>query len=480
MATGTDLRARDGVRAKKAAGMPVLIQPSGTSALLDKINLDKNGYNEAWLQRLAFDHPQVLPILDIEPGFAEIYPVAMEVPCAHGYIDNLYITATGDLVLVEVKLWRNPQARREVVAQALDYVAALMAMSYEAFEIACRKGQGMAAAGLYDLMAGKADALEQHDFIGAVSRNLKRGRMLVIALGDGIRAEAELLAELLQSHAGAHFTFALVELATWQNPATGDIIALPSTLARTVMITRGIVAVDDGVAVVRPLPAGCRNARISTFDRWEISTVGTVAKPSLRAASTRAWPSMISPSQTRTGCVKPNVAIDSIRRSICSGVVRRVRCGEGRRSSIGTWRISSSGRRSFFQAFDPGSAWSRSAARCSLRLLVLSSFAFLNLPSRFNRLSTLMLDSNNKKPRHRCSGTGVLQRNQTRPRRQRKPSRQGSFLGQGPSCDAPVSRAAVSNNPIINPQVGSGCKPVFRGFPQPPNRWSSFRAPVQN
>lgn len=256
MAMGVNIRGGDGVRPKKAAGRPVLIQPSGISGLLDKISLDKNGYNEAWLQKLAFDHPQVLPIIDIEPGFGEIYPVAMEVPCAHGYIDNLYVTASGDLVLVEAKLWRNPQARREVVAQALDYVAALMAMLYEAFENACRRGQGMAAAGLYALVADKPDALAERDFIGAVSRNLRRGRMLVIALGDGIRAEAELLAELLQNHAGAHFTFALVELATWENRETGDIIALPGTLAQTVMITRGIVAVEEGVAVVRPVAAG--------------------------------------------------------------------------------------------------------------------------------------------------------------------------------------------------------------------------------
>ena len=84
MAIGVNIRGADGVRAKRAAGRPVLIQPSGISGLLDKISLDKNGYNEAWLQKLAFDHPQVLPIIDIEPGFGEIYPVAMEVPCAHG------------------------------------------------------------------------------------------------------------------------------------------------------------------------------------------------------------------------------------------------------------------------------------------------------------------------------------------------------------------------------------------------------------
>jgi hypothetical protein len=194
-----------------------------------------------------------LPVSEIEPGFGAICPVAMEVPCAHGNIDNLYITTSGDIVLVEAKLWKNPEARREVVAQALDYVAALTGMGYEAFERACRKGQGMMASSLYGLVAERPEALDEQAFIDAVSRNLARGRMLVIALGDGIRAETEALSDFLQSHAGAHFTFALVELAIWRNSATGELLAVPSTLAQTVMITRGIVTVENGIATVSPV-----------------------------------------------------------------------------------------------------------------------------------------------------------------------------------------------------------------------------------
>ena len=76
------------------------------------------------------------------------------------------------------------------MAQALDYVAALMGRPYETCENACRKGQGMADSRLYSLVSEKPDALEERDFIDAVSRNLRRGRILIIALGDGIRAEA--------------------------------------------------------------------------------------------------------------------------------------------------------------------------------------------------------------------------------------------------------------------------------------------------
>jgi hypothetical protein len=38
-------------------------------------------------------------------------------------VDILGVTPDGRLVIVECKLWRNPEARREVIAQVLEYVA---------------------------------------------------------------------------------------------------------------------------------------------------------------------------------------------------------------------------------------------------------------------------------------------------------------------------------------------------------------------
>jgi hypothetical protein len=234
----------------RATGDPVLLTGDGSSPGLDRIDLASATYNEAWLQQLVFDNPQLLPVMSIEPGFGRLQPVAMEVPCGHGYIDNLYVTGSGEIVLVEVKLWRNPQARREVVAQALDYIAALTGMGFEPFEAACRKGKGMAAATLHALVAEQGEALDEASFIDALSRNLVRGRVLVLVLGDGIRSEVESLAGLLQSHAGAHFTFALIELALWLDQRDGAMIAVPSTLARTEMIQRGVVTIEDGKATV--------------------------------------------------------------------------------------------------------------------------------------------------------------------------------------------------------------------------------------
>lgn len=250
----------------KARGTPVLVDSLGCQVPLQRIYLGNGNHKEKWLQNLIHAHPNILPVADIEPGFGALIPAALEVSCAHGRIDNLFLTASGDIVFVETKLWRNTEMRREVVAQVLDYVSALTAMSFEEFQTVVSKGE-KAPKRLYDLMADNPEALPEAEFIDAVSNNLRRGRMLAMVLGDGIRSETEALAALLQSHAGAHFTFALVEVAIWQK-SDGSILAIPSTLAKTVMIERGIVRIEGSGVRVDPLPpeAKARAQSISMSD----------------------------------------------------------------------------------------------------------------------------------------------------------------------------------------------------------------------
>jgi hypothetical protein len=251
---------------RDAAGTPVVMSSGGKPAPLKRVMLGTGEHNEAWLQALVQSHPELLPIGSIEPAFADAVPVACEVACPHGYIDNLLLTPRGDIVLIEVKLWKNPQARREVVVQLLDYVAALMTMSYDAFEAALKKAQPTRVTGsLWQLFQDHPDAPDEAAFIDAVSANLARGRVLALAVGDGVRAEARALTSMLQSHAGAHFTLALVELAIWEDQAADRWFAVPSTLLQTVLVERGVVTVQNGVAEVKPVPVTSVAAKPQTL-----------------------------------------------------------------------------------------------------------------------------------------------------------------------------------------------------------------------
>ena len=84
------------------------------------------------LRNLLFAHPAMLPVSEIDPGIGPLVPIARELNVPEvGRIDAFLVDPRGALVIVECKLWRNPQARREVVGQILDYARALARFSYE-------------------------------------------------------------------------------------------------------------------------------------------------------------------------------------------------------------------------------------------------------------------------------------------------------------------------------------------------------------
>ncbi len=168
----------------RAIGTPVLVSSSGSQSPLERIYLGVGNHNEKWLQKLIHAHPGILPMAEIEPGFGTLIPAAMEVPCAHGRIDNLFVSPSGDIVFVETKLWRNGESRREVVAQALDYVAALTAMTFEEFQAVTAKGE-QAPKRLYDLVKDNpedfaTDSGFDRGYISGLERGVRNPSVLVL------------------------------------------------------------------------------------------------------------------------------------------------------------------------------------------------------------------------------------------------------------------------------------------------------------
>lgn len=81
--------------------------------------------SEDELQEVIFTHPELLS----EDGDGDYLPVAREVGTAAGRMDALMLSKNGNVVVVEVKLGRNQQSRREIVAQIIDYVSTLSDLS---------------------------------------------------------------------------------------------------------------------------------------------------------------------------------------------------------------------------------------------------------------------------------------------------------------------------------------------------------------
>ena len=229
---------------------PVLVPANGPATMLAPLGLtaDGHGWSEAAVQTLIQAHPACLPIAEIDPLFANPVPICTELNTTAGPIDNLMVTASGLPVLIECKLWRNPQARREVVGQILDYAKELSRWSSSDLQREVRRRLGRDGDPVLDAVRAAGHEVDEIGFNDALTLNLRRGRFLLLIVGDGIREGVEAIAEYLQVHAGLHFTLGLVELPIFAMPDGSRLVA-PRVVARTTTITREVVAVPEGYMV---------------------------------------------------------------------------------------------------------------------------------------------------------------------------------------------------------------------------------------
>ena len=88
--------------------------------------------DEAALHQRIAEAPEMLPL----SGQPRLAVVGSEVRLGNGYADVIAVELEGRPVVIEVKLSRNAEARRAVVAQALAYAAYLHGVGAEEFETA--------------------------------------------------------------------------------------------------------------------------------------------------------------------------------------------------------------------------------------------------------------------------------------------------------------------------------------------------------
>ncbi|HYU20243.1 MAG TPA: hypothetical protein VEQ11_16260 [Chloroflexota bacterium] len=141
--------------------------------------------DEAALHKSVAEAPQILPLA----GSPRVIVVGKEVTLGSGSADLLGIEPTGRLAIIEVKLAKNAEARRAVVAQVLAYAAYLSGLDPTALQtdilgrhLREREYESLAAA----VAANDQDgSFELETFSSGLAENLAQGRFrLVFVLDD--------------------------------------------------------------------------------------------------------------------------------------------------------------------------------------------------------------------------------------------------------------------------------------------------------
>jgi hypothetical protein len=157
----------------------------------------EEGYaTELELQVFLREHADLTPLEEIELNAPPLLCIGWEVGVASGSEDILFIDPAGLITLVETKLRKNPESRREVVGQVLEYASHMASWTASEVEAIAEKffSGPYAPTPYQNLSLRKALELfsETHEFplsydafLQQLQANIERGRFrLLIAIDE--------------------------------------------------------------------------------------------------------------------------------------------------------------------------------------------------------------------------------------------------------------------------------------------------------
>lgn len=231
------------------------------STMLSPVKLSgEDGFSEAWLQKVLFENSSLLGAADLSGGLDPILPISRELPLRGAsskvFLDIFAVRRSGRPVLVECKLWRNPQARREVIGQILEYAALMSGLTYSDLEAQLKASNAISAGGLYPHVAERDDnPIEEKNFIDSMSQCLARGDFDLVIAGDGIRSDVVSVVELLEHSMSGGSSLSLVEINVWRRGEENFVIATPPLRVERRSYSPRAILVGDEEEISEETPA---------------------------------------------------------------------------------------------------------------------------------------------------------------------------------------------------------------------------------
>ena len=150
--------------------------------------------DEAALHTLIEDAPQILPLA----GNPTLAVVGREVSLPSGYADLIALESSGRVAIIEVKLARNAESRRAIIAQVLTYAADLHGMDATTLQRDVL-GSHLRKHGYDSLVDAlqatvQSGAFDASDFSSGLAESLAHGRFRLVLVLDSAPPELVRLA----------------------------------------------------------------------------------------------------------------------------------------------------------------------------------------------------------------------------------------------------------------------------------------------
>jgi hypothetical protein len=170
--------------------MPIILTRQGSAAVkLDPTSLK----GERELQAYIAANPLCIPMDEIEEGL-QLLVLGREFPTASGPVDVLAMDSEGVLYLIETKLYDNPD-KRKVVAQVLDYGAALWAAGADNVSSSLKTFVAAAGGSLLERVQEAFDLPEDEaqETLERLSSSIAAGSFRFLVLMDQLHRLKELI-----------------------------------------------------------------------------------------------------------------------------------------------------------------------------------------------------------------------------------------------------------------------------------------------
>jgi hypothetical protein len=236
-----------------------LRSPDGPPALWKPTTLDQIGKHEADLEAALSETPELLCLETKRTGiyapFAVFNQLALPTPMGREiYPDITLLTASGDVVIVEVKLFANPEIRnRSVIAQIIDYVSSISALDEDGM---ARLFNGGVEAEWTALVRSHFPHEEDVDELAAeMLANAAAGDVRIVIACDKAPKGAYDLARSVSAQSHLGFSLDVLEVTPYV-PADGpihSIMYVPNVRLSTEIVARTAVSVSVQPGTQRPV-----------------------------------------------------------------------------------------------------------------------------------------------------------------------------------------------------------------------------------
>lgn len=171
--------------------------------------------SESHLHDLLYQDPRLIPFADLGEGHPEPRVFVREAGLpGSGSTDLIGVDEQGGITIIECKLATNPEQKRKVIGQVLEYAAFLWQMIYERFEkLFEREFRKVGKTSLPELVAPPEDAEWAEDqFQRSVQAVLESGDFTLIVAVDSLTDELRRIIEYLNRRSGGGQTICAVEV----------------------------------------------------------------------------------------------------------------------------------------------------------------------------------------------------------------------------------------------------------------------------